>query len=87
MNAPAPDPSTQITPEPLLNAEAIRAILLALGAGSWGVGLPIVIPIATTVATLVGSFALTMYARGRVWAMRRGVDVDQVVDSIQRGAR
>lgn len=80
-------PDTSTTPEPLLNAEAVRVALLALGAGSWGVGLPIIVPVATTVVALVGSFALTMWGRGRVIAKRYGVDLDQLTDDVQARSR
>lgn len=83
----APDPTTQPTPEPLISAEIVRSLLIAAGAGSWGIPLPIVLQVAMTGVALIGSAALTMISRGRVWALRRGVDIDQVVDTVQARSR
>lgn len=77
-------------PEPLVKAEAIRAVIaLAVGAKWIAVDLPdpildVVVDGAVGLVGLVVSFALTWVARGKVWAKLRGVDVDAVVDEVQR---
>lgn len=90
----APDPSAQTTPEPLVSAETIRTVVLALvAAGAFGgtqipdAVLAVVVPIATTVIGVSASWGLTIIARGKVWALRRGIDVDQVVDEVQARTR
>lgn len=88
-----PAPDVQPTPEPLVKAETVRALVLAIvAAGGAGSALPdpvlaVVVPIVTTVLGVGVSWGLTMVARGKVWALRRGVDVDQVIDDVQARAR
>jgi hypothetical protein len=89
----APDPTTQTTPEPLVSAEMIRALIaLAVGTKWVGFQLPdpamdVVVDIALGVVGLGLSAGLTLITRGKVWAMRRGIDVDQVVDEVQARTR
>ena len=87
----APDPTAQVTPEPLVSAEAVRSVILAvIAAGAFGGTqipdevLAIVVPVATTVIGVAASWALTWVARGKVWALRSGVDIDRVIDEVQR---
>ena len=87
----APDPTAQTTPEPLVTVEAVRWLILAIVGAKWAGAVELPDPVLDIVANGLAGFiglgvsaALTMIARGKVWAMRRGVDVDQVVDEVQR---
>lgn len=79
--------------EPLRNTEAVRALVLALvGAKVIGIELPdpaldLVVNLVVGVLGLVVSVGLTWFARGKVWAQRRGIDVDAVIATAVARAR
>lgn len=84
-----PDPTAQKAPEPLVSAEMARTLIVAgvaaAGAAPLADGvLAVVIPIGVAVVGGALSWGLTMLSRGRVWALRKGVDVDYVIDEAQR---
>lgn len=77
------------TPEPVMNAEKVRLLIGLLVTAGWLAPIPdpllaVVVPILVTLAGAGWSWVMSQTARGKVLAIRKGIDLNELLDALRR---